>query len=212
MYIHKYDGRLAMDQINVESGFGKVPIIISTDSKAAYDSLKKSGPGRLKYVELRWQDAVRNQVISLKKIPGETNRWDSLTNAVDRQTLSKHMSGLNASRMCAVVVAQIVAVDGTSSELACQSGTEVSPVELGELGTMFSAKFGTSNSVIAAATLSVLCVFCFGFGCGLSVGIGRKPEQKNKQVQSQTSYTCTMDNVTPRFKPLAEHNAGRWEW
>ena len=63
--------------------------------------------------------------------------------------------------MCAVVVAQIVAVDGTNSELACQSSTEVSPVELGELGTMFRAKFGASNSVIAAATLSVLCVFCF---------------------------------------------------
>ena len=147
-----------------------------------------------------------------EKDPRRNKSLGHFDKTVDRQTLSKHMSGLNASRMCAVVVAQIVAVDGTSSELACQSGTEVSPVELGELGTMFRAKFGTSNSVIAAATLSVLCVFCFGFGCGLSVGIGRKPEQKNKQVQSQTSYTCTMDNVTPRFKPLAEHNAGCWEW
>ena len=37
-----------------EAGFGKLPIVIAIDSKAAHDSMKKLGPGKMKHVQLRW--------------------------------------------------------------------------------------------------------------------------------------------------------------
>ena len=116
---------IGIQSLTFKAGFGKLPTIIATDSKAAYDSMKKLGPGKLKHVQLRWwylQDAVRYGIIQLRRVPGEDNRSDVLTKAVGRKTLLRHMANANAKKAekQVMIVSTLTVVD--SSYEICTTG------------------------------------------------------------------------------------------
>ena len=79
---------VGIQTLMLEAGFGKLPIVISTDNKVAYDPMKKLGPGKLRHVQLRrWylQDAIRYGIVPLRRVPGE-------------KTLQRHMENVNARK------------------------------------------------------------------------------------------------------------------
>ena len=78
-----------------ELGFSKPSLIVCTDSKGAYDNLKRLGVGRIKHVALRSlfvQELVHNNTVSLRKVSTLSNPADLLTKPVSSSTLFRLLS------------------------------------------------------------------------------------------------------------------------
>jgi len=76
---------LFVQSLLVEMNFAKPSLTICTDSKAAYDGLRKLGVGRIKHVALRSlyvQELVTKGVVVLRKIGTVNNPADILTKPV----------------------------------------------------------------------------------------------------------------------------------
>ena len=73
-------------------------LTIQTDSMAAIGICRRRGLGKVRHIataDLWIQDRIRSGDVRLVKVLGAQNVADLLAKHVDRQTLIKHMQGLN---------------------------------------------------------------------------------------------------------------------
>ena len=140
-----------------ELGMGQLDVVISTDSKAAYDGLKKNGPGKMKHVQLKWwylQDAIRHKMIYMKKIPGEENRSDILTKATNKTILDRHGGKLNLKNVMTIATLLVTA-------MAQEDQPQKEDRPQGQI-TVFKAAMGL-------ATIGLICVMWMGYLMGWKI-------------------------------------------
>ena len=78
----------------------RMRIRASTDSSAAVGISKRRGLGKVRHLELNqlWlQDKVNSQEVEVRKVNGEDNLSDALTNHVDQNSTGRHMQGTGQS-------------------------------------------------------------------------------------------------------------------
>ena len=75
-----------------------VDLVVKSDAVAAIGIVKRQGLGRVRHLavgDLWVQQRSKNKEVNYVKLPGVKNTSDILTNAVDAETIEKHMVALN---------------------------------------------------------------------------------------------------------------------
>ena len=79
--------------------FGEAPQIrLHTDANAAIGIASRRGLGKVRHIqaqELWLQEEVRHGRVDIRKVSGQNNPADMLTKHINRDTLSRHLRGLN---------------------------------------------------------------------------------------------------------------------